>query len=170
MSAPLVSIRVGVVVDRIKADSPWVDYLWRPSAVLPDAPEMPAWTALKTDGDTTTFYGGPAQIDLFRTETGNYRDNLATGTPLLWVILRATESRPPYAVFAVTADPAEGEAYTEAGNDLVDSVVMPEEIRRLVADFVAEHHVERGFTKRRRDRQDPQALARRGPMRGSGGG
>jgi len=83
---------------------------------------------------------------------------------MLWVVLRPTEAEPPYALFLVTADPAEGEAMTEAGNDLVETVPMPEPIREAVADFVAAHHVERVFFKRKRDRADPDA-ARRGPKR-----
>ena len=57
----------------------------------------------------------PAEIALYRTETANYRDNLATGAPMLWVALRPTGVEPPYEIFAVTADPAEGEALTEVG-------------------------------------------------------
>ena len=47
----------------------------------------------------------------------------------LWVVLRPTGVEPPYELLAVTADPAEGEAFTEAGNDLVEMVAMPEPIR-----------------------------------------
>ena len=53
---------------------------------------------------------------------------------------------------------------TEAGNDLVETVPMPKAIQQAVADFVAEHHVERAFAKRKRDRADPEALGRR-PLR-----
>jgi hypothetical protein len=42
---------------------------------------------------------------------------------------------------------------------------MPESIREFLAAFVAEHHVEQPFFKRRRDRADPQALGRRGQIR-----
>jgi hypothetical protein len=42
---------------------------------------------------------------------------------------------------------------------------MPDMVRELVAAFVAEHHVEREFNKRKRDRADPEALARRVPQR-----
>ncbi len=52
---------------------------------------------------------------------------------------------------AVTADPSEGEAFTEAGNDLVETVPMPGDIRDTLEAFVAEHHVERAFFKRQRD-------------------
>ena len=67
----------------------------------------------------------------------------------------------PYALLTVTADPAEGEAMTEAGNDLVETVPMPRAIQEAVAAFVSEHHVEREFSKRKRDRADPEALGRR---------
>jgi hypothetical protein len=41
---------------------------------------------------------------------------------------------------------------------------MPEPVCAMIAAFVAEHHVEQPFHKRERDRADPEALARRGPM------
>jgi Protein of unknown function (DUF3305) len=164
-AAPLLSIPVGVVAERRKAASPWIDFTWQPSAVLAGEPAAAAWTELSHDADCTTFYVGRAAVDLFASDTGNYRDNLATGTPALWVALRPTGLEPPYEILAVTADPSEGEALTEAGNDLIDQVPMPDTIREAVAAFVAEHHVERAFFKRKRDRADPEALARRGPAR-----
>ena len=72
------------------------------------------------------------------------------------MVLRPTGSEPPYDVLAVTADPAEGEAFTEAGNDLVDTVPMPGPILQVLEAFVAEHHVERPFFKRQRDQQPPR--------------
>ena len=55
----------------------------------------------------------------------------------------------------MTADPAEGEAFTEAGNDLVETVPMPAAIAETMDAFIAEHHVERPFFKRQRDRAEP---------------
>ncbi len=81
-----------------------------------------------------------------------------SGAPLLWVVLRPTGAEPPYDVLAVTADPAEGEAFTEAGNDLVETVPMPDSIAEALEAFIAEHHVERPFFKRQRDRADPTRL------------
>ena len=121
--------------------------------------------ALPHDGDVTTFYAGAAEIELYRTETGNYRDNLR-GAPTLWVALRPTGVEPPYELLAVTADPAEGEALTRPATDLVDTVPMPEAIRAIGRGFVAEHHVEQPFFKRKRDRADPEALARPRPRSG----
>ena len=165
---PLARIPVGVIVERRKATNPWIDHTWRAASVLPGEPAASPWTALGTHGDATTFYAGAAHIELFRSETANYRDNLASDTPSVWVKLRPTGvDEPPFELMAVTADPAEGEAFTEAGNDLVEVVAMPEAVREVVAAFVAEHHVEREFFKRTRDRADPEALGRRGPVRES---
>jgi hypothetical protein len=161
--SPLASISVGVIVERVKAASQWTDYLWHPLHVLVAVPDTDPWTKLSDDGERATFYAGAADIELHRTETPNYRENLDSGSPSLWVVLRPTESDPPYQLWTVTVDPAEGEAFTEAGNDLVDMVPMPELIQDAIATFVAEHHVERVFVKRKRDRVDPHAMARRGP-------
>jgi hypothetical protein len=152
----LVSIPVGVVVERLEATSPWLDYIWRPASVLEGVPAAAPWTQLGPAGATTAFYAGTATVDLYRTETANYLSNLKSGEPLLWVVLRQVEGgEQPYEVFAVTADPAEGEAFTEAGNDLVDTVAMPPIIAERIEQFVAEHHVERPFYKRQRDRAVP---------------
>jgi hypothetical protein len=161
-STALVRIPVGVVVERHKATSPWLDFLWRPVSVLEGEPAAAPWTPLGSEGDVHTFYAGSAVIELHRTETANYLGNLGSGAPSLWVVLRQTGAEPPYEVFAVTADPAEGEAFTEAGNDLVDTVPMPRSIGEALEAFVAQHHVERPFYKRQRDSSDPHALARRG--------
>jgi hypothetical protein len=156
-------IEVGVVVERHKAASQWVDYVWRPISVLAGVPVAEPWTELASTSETTTYYAGAAVIELHKSETTNYRANLATGLPGLWVVLRPTGAEPPYKVFTVTADPAEGEAMTEAGNDLVEQVPMPEAICAVLQAFIAEHHVEREFYKRPQTPVDPEALARRLP-------
>ena len=96
------------------------------------------------------FFAGEAVIELHRTETANYRDNLASGAPALWVALHPAASGQPYEILAVTADPAEGEAFTDAGSYLVEAVPMPSEVVETIVQFLAEHHVERPFVKRRR--------------------
>jgi hypothetical protein len=161
VAAPLLSIPVGVVVERTKGESRWSEFLWRPLSVLAGAPKTPPWTKLSGESERATYFAGSAAIELHRTETANYRGNLMIDEPLLWVVLRPSEGEMPYALLMVTADPAEGEAMTEAGNDLVETVPMPEAIRQAVADFVAQHHVEQTFTKRKRDRADPETLGRR---------
>jgi hypothetical protein len=153
-STALASMVVGVVVERRKARSPWLDFLWRPVSVLVGTPSALPWTQISEEGDAITFYAGEAAIELHRTETANYRQNLASGAPALWVVLRpklANSMSPAFELLTVTADPAEGEALTDAGNDLVATVPMPAAIMATIAGFNAEHHVERSFNKRKRD-------------------
>lgn len=161
LALPLLRIPVGVVVERRKADSPWVDFVWRGVAVLPDEPDTKPWTVLRERDGTTLFYAGSATVDLYPSETARYRDNLASGSPSIWTVLSPAEGVWPYSVAAATADPAEGEAFTGAGANLVEAVPMPEMLREVIESFIAEHHVEREFFKRERRRADPEALARR---------
>lgn len=160
---PLASIPVGVVVERSTSASPWADFHWRPVRVLAGVPDTPPWTKLAEDRERATFYAGAAPIELHRTETAHYRDNLQMEPPLLWIVLRPVERDPPYELAVVTADPAEGEGMTEAGSNIVEAVTMPEPLREAIAAFVAEHHVEQTFVKRKRDRANSEALARREP-------
>jgi len=161
--APLLRIPVGVVVERRKATSPWAEVIWRPVAVLGGVPDAAAWTPLAIHGETATYYAGAAEIELYRSEADNYRRNLASAVPSVWVALHETGGDPPYAVAAVTADPAEGEGLTEPGQGIIEAVAMPEPLRHTIAAFVADHHVERVFEKRTRERADPEALARHDP-------
>ena len=98
--------------------------------------------------------------------TGNWKD--AGGWPFsgtafssLWVSLRSADAPPGVALQLVTADPSEGEALTEPGTDIIEAVPMPVEIQQRLAAFVEAHHVERPFVKRKRDRADPEAMAKR---------
>ena len=164
-STALARIVVGVVVERRKARNPWLDFLWRPVSVLVGTPSAVAWTRIGEQGDATTFYAGEAAIELHRTETANYRQNLSSGLPALWVVLRpivASTTSPAFDILMVTADPSEGEALTAAGNNLVATVPMPAAIIETIDSFVAEHHVERPFTKRQRDRCESQIPGHRG--------
>src|SRR4051812_40035418 len=113
MSA-LVRIPVGVVVERRKAVSHWIDFTWRPVAVLPGEPQATPWTVLSENAETTVFYAGRAEVALYASDSSNYRDNLSTGDPKLWVVLRPTDAQPPFEVVCVTADGSEGEGFTAA--------------------------------------------------------
>jgi hypothetical protein len=163
-STTLARIVVGVVVERRKAKSPWLDFLWRPVSVLVGTPSAVPWTRIGEQGEAATFYAGEAAIELHRTETASYRQNLSSGMPALWVVLRPTAanaSSPAFDILTVTADPSEGEALTDAGNNLVATVPMPAAIIETIDSFIAEHHVERPFNKRQRNRGEPQMPGRR---------
>jgi hypothetical protein len=152
ISTSLARIAVGVAIERRKAKSKWADFLWRPVSVFAGVPSAEPWTPIGGEGEVILFYAGDAVIELHRTETTNYRENLTSGSPTLWVNLRPTGSEPPYELLAVTADPAEGEAFTDAGSNLVEAVPMPIGISEIIDRFIAGHHVERPFVKRQRNR------------------
>jgi hypothetical protein len=154
---------IGVIVERRVLENPWVDHAWRPVAVLAGAPAAAPWTVLTETPQATRYYAGTFQLEFFGSETAMYRENLRSGRPSLWVSLRPTDTPPGVALQLVTADPAEGEALTEPGTDIIEAVPMPLEIQRRLATFVEAHHVERPFVKRKRDRANPEAMAMRAP-------
>jgi hypothetical protein len=153
------AMEVGIVVERRTLKSPWADFSWAAVAVIPGVPETGPWTVLETNDAVTRYYAGSLELEFFTTDTAMYRDNLATGAPMLWVALSETDAEPGVALTSVTPDPAEGEALTESGSVIVEQVPMPPEIAQRIAAFVDTHHVEQVFFKRRRDRSDPEALA-----------
>ena len=108
---------------------------------------------LSSEADATIYYAGAASIDLFSSDTANYRDNLADGAPQIWVALRRQDGGVELELTKVTADPTEGEAIFESGCDVIGTVPMLPEIAAWIAAFVDRFHVERVFHKRQRDRK-----------------
>jgi hypothetical protein len=161
---------IGVIVEKRRLKGPWASHAWLPVAALPAAPAAEPWTKLSEDGDAETFFAGAFQVELHPAETSHYRDNLLMEPPSLWILLRPDGES--CSVAAVTADPYEGEAMAEGNGEVVEAVPMPQELQGKVLAFVEAFHVERKFEKRKRDRADPEALARGGPGRpgDTGGG
>lgn len=152
-------MEVGVLLARRKLKGPWADHAWLPHSVLPAAPAAAPGTRLGGGDGDEIFYAGPYEVSLLSSETAHYRDNLASGRPALWVFLQPVAGG-DYEVAAVTADPYEGEALAQGNGEIVEAVAMPPEVQDRIAAFVAAFHVERPFIKRKRDRADPEALAR----------
>lgn len=146
------SRQVGVVLRRRSINNAWIDHMWSPVMILDEVPATAPWSVLSTETDATIYYAGSASIDLFSTDTANYRDNLIDGQPLIWVALRRQDGGSELELTKVTADPTEGEAMFESGCDVIGTVSMPAGIASWIAAFVDEFHVERAFHKRKRDR------------------
>lgn len=157
------AMKIGVIVERRVLTNTWIDHAWRPTAVLAGAPAAAPWTVVAEEPHATRYYAGSFQLEFFGGDTEMYRENLRSGRPSLWVSLRLADTAPGVALQLVTADPAEAEALTEPGADIIDAVPMPLEIQGRLAAFVETHHVERPFVKRKRDRADPEAMATRRP-------
>jgi hypothetical protein len=166
---PQFSFTVGIVVERRRSRSRWIDYTWQPAAVLPGGAGAAAWSVLSDDGEAATFYAGATQVELHRTESGNYQENLQSAAPSLWISLRPTGAEPPYELIAATADPAEGESFTQAGQDLVGAVPLPAALREVIRAFIATHPPRPHFIKRRRDEAPPD-FANRTRLRAKGQG
>jgi hypothetical protein len=144
---------VSVVIERRKSDQPWQDHTWRPIGILPRAaPER--WKML-TEGDGWThFQAGTLTLELFRGETEGYLVNLTQVPPVVYVVLRRGEEADENEVepFHVTVCPYEAMGYVEGGDDVVEGVSMPPEVRAWVGEFVERYHVETPFIKRKNRR------------------
>jgi hypothetical protein len=155
-------LQVGVLIARRELKGPWADHVWAPYAVLPAAPAAARGTRLGGGPREEIVYAGAFDVSLHSAETAHYRDNLASGRPALWVVLQPVAGD-EYEVATVTADPYEGEALTQGNGEVVEALPMPPEVQDRIAAFVAAFHVERPFVKRKRDRVDPEALAKSVP-------
>jgi hypothetical protein len=155
---PQTYLRLAVLARSRAPVSRWAERGFVPLSVAMAPPEAAPGSRLGSAGEDETWYAGEHDLLLHSGDTGHYRDNLGTGRPVLWVALR----RGGLGIVAVTADPYEGEAL--AGDDglAVGVVAMPAPVAAVLAGFVALHHVEQVFEKRKRKRADPEALARRG--------
>ena len=158
---PLASFPVGLVLERRAPSTRWGETAWLPHAALMPPPDAKPWTPLGRQGGAELFYAGVAQVELYKSGTPHYRDNLGSGAPKLWAVIRPQGAEPPVEIVLVTADPSEGESHTEAGEQVVEAVPMPPELAAALAAFVAEHHVEQPFHKRERKRYDPEVMAQR---------
>ncbi len=164
---PTLTMQVGLVLEKRKSNSQWIDFVWEASSILSEPAEAEAGTSLGKHGESEMFYAGEATLEAHTYETPQYRDNISSGAPKIWVILKPQDNDAMPELVQVTCDPTEGEGYTETGWNIVNAIPMPEPIQVALMAFIDEHHVERGFYKRKRNKADPEALAkgRLGPER-----
>ncbi len=161
-------LTIGLVMERLDPSTEWGEPIWRPLQALDGTPDTPAWTVLDRQADRVRYYAGAFTVRLYSTDTQFYRDNLIAERPRLWVAMRPDGPEPPVEIIAVTADPTEGEGYTQTGTELVEVVDIPPVTAAQIAAFVAAHHVERTFEKRKRDKRPPDMVGRRWPTDGKG--
>jgi len=144
---------ISVVVERRASNSPWLDHAWRPIGILPRA--APELGKLLAEGEGWAHYqGGTLDLELFRGETEGYLTNLSQNQPVVFVVLRQNDQTDgmEYVPFLATACPYEAMGYTEGNDDVVEAVPMPPEVADWVREFVAHHHVDEPFLKRKNKR------------------
>jgi hypothetical protein len=163
MNPNTVRIPVAVLAERRPGVTQWADEVWQVVEVLEAAPPVPPWTLLREDAGRSLFFAGAAEVVLHPTDTTNYKHNIEAAQPLVWAALRPDATPAGFTLQMVTVDPGEAHLHADAGNDLVEALPMPPGLLAATRAFVAAHHVERHFFKRKRDRANPEALARSRP-------
>jgi hypothetical protein len=159
---PTETMRIAVLAVRRPPVTRWGTGELRPAEVLTRAPDLAPPARIAGENGTETWYLGARDMVLWTGDTGHHRDNLASDRPSVWVVLRG--QRPETAeLVCVTVDPYEGEGYAGDPALTVEAVPMPEAVRHRLAGFVAAHHVEMPFKKRKRSPHDPDALQPRAP-------
>lgn len=148
---------VGLVVERRPASSPWRRWRWRAVEVVPGLATA-EWRLLVDNPTLARFAAGGLDLELHRKATADYKAALSSTPPQLYTVLRPIEQEPvPYRPFLITASPWEAQAYQDSGEDLIESVAMPEPLVAWIEAFVADHHVDQPFFKRRRKGADKGA-------------
>lgn len=148
-------LRLGIVVERRAIEHRWQKWRFRPVEVLVGAPETKGWRLLIEGEGFARYHAATLPLTLHRTDSEEYLENLTSASPRLFVVLRPTRNDPepgpqPYRVVLVTASPFEAQGFGGHDDDLVEPVPMPPEVRAFVEGFVARHHVEQPFVKRKR--------------------
>ncbi|MEQ8665836.1 MAG: DUF3305 domain-containing protein [Rhodospirillales bacterium] len=145
---------LGVVIERRNIDNPWIDYEWRPVAVVDDGPGAPGWRDLEEGDGWKRYLVTGFKVSLYSGETEGYKVNLSQPQPFVYVVLRPGEEREDHDVepFALTVCPYEAMRYAESGDEIVEGVAMPSGVEAWVASFTDKYHVEQPFKKRKRDR------------------
>lgn len=162
-------IQVGIVLDRQDTRHPWQNYIWRATALLVPAPApAPApWQLLYQAAGHRRYLAAVLSLELHRSETSAYIENLQSRQPVVFIVLRADQvPGRELAPLFVTASPEEAQAYTGNGDDVVEALPMPPSLETWLRAFVDRHHVEKPFIKRQRTpKLDHRVPARTGGRR-----
>ncbi len=157
---------LGVVLERREIDNPWQSVSWHAVAVIPGAPEIDEARLLRDGPGWAQYHAATLELQLHRSDTEGYKHNITNEeVPVVYVVLRFDDDdegdvdddgapRP----FLVTACPYEASAYldTTATGEMVEPVPMPEGVKAWVQDYVAKHHVDVPFVKKRKKKSFEQ--------------
>lgn len=149
---------MGVVVRRSPGVTRWVREVWRVVDMVPGAPDV-RWKLLREEDGVAEFLAGSRDVTLYVSDTEAYVHELQAQVPSFYAVLRKCQEAPGLDLLTVTASPYEAQDYEDSAEDIVERVPMPASVLAWVRDFVARHHVEEPFVKRRRsgmDDQEPQ--------------
>ena len=153
------ALTVGVVIAREPIDHPWQDFRWRPIELLIGEADLDVGAVIAETEQQTQYYGDSFAVELHRKETSGYVVNLENKPPVVYVVLREAEDDDaddalPVIVETVTVTPFEAQDFLDSGEDIVEPLTMPEPLVAWLERFVAVHHEEETFIKRKRDKLD----------------
>ncbi len=151
------TIALGVVVEKRRIDHPWADEEWKAVAVIAGAPDRPDWTVLREGAEAVQYHAATLPLTVHRSDTEAYLYNLNAPHPSVFVIMRRNEEAAdgaPFTVARLTASAYEAQDYLDSGEEDVARVDMPPDVGLWLEAFVAAHHHEQPFVKRKRDRVD----------------
>ncbi len=142
--------KLGVIARSRPPATRWADRQLYPHDLLPLVPATAPRTLIAERDGVQDWYLGGHDLVLHSGDTGYYRDNLMSARPSVWVALSMPHDPERTAVHMLTADPYEGEGLAGDPGLLVGAVPMPAAIQAVLQNFIAAHHVEHSFQKRRR--------------------
>ena len=179
------TMSLGVVIERRDSNHRWQTHSWRAIGVIANAPPIERPRLLRKGDDWAQYHATTLDIALHRTDTEGYKHNVTNETiPKVYIVLRsndeddddnALETEDGEAMprpFFVTACPFEASVYLDATGDgeAVETVPMPENVVAWVDAFIAKHHVDVPFVKKKKKRWFQLQEESHAQMRGPGGG
>jgi Protein of unknown function (DUF3305) len=169
----MVSMPIGVVVERRALDNPWQDHDWAAVEIIPGAGSLGEWLELGRGDGWVRYFIGSAPLELHRKETDSYKVNLSNDPPQVFVLLRPEydpEAEHEIKLFLVTASSHEVQDYLDAEDNTIMGVTMPDAMIAWVQAFVDKHHVDEPFYKRKRKRHNDNDTPFGQPQGGRGKG
>ncbi len=158
MTERMISIPLGIVIERRDVDHPWQDHEWGAVDLILGAGDTEEWLEIGRGDGWVRYHAGTLPLELHRRETEAYRVNLANDPPLIYVVLRTLDDpddEQEIELFLVTASAFDAQDYMDSGEDIVDGLPMSEDMMAWIQAFIDKHHVEEPFKKRKRRRYDP---------------
>jgi hypothetical protein len=147
---PTRTLRIGVLATLRPPATRWGTAALKPCAVLWPAPDLAAPARVAVEGAVETWHLGAHGLTFHSGDTGHQQDNLASANPSVWVALADAEDPARAEVRLVTVDPYEGGGMADDPALLVEAVPLPQALADEMAAFIAAHHVEIPFKKRKR--------------------
>lgn len=137
-------LRLGVIgVSRPPANR-WAERGVQAAALMADLPPLAPGTRMTEKDGVETIYLGAYALVLHSGETRHYIDNLRAQRPSVWVAMTGDQ------VQLLTVDPYEGEALAGDVERVVEALPMPAFVAARMEAFIAAHHVDETFYKRKR--------------------